>query len=167
MQLYITLFKIVKETPLDQDVEPELKKVFQEWLLNQSDDKLNAMDMIHGHDQMFLSRYTRMAQSKWYREMIQYNPAKYITKVKIPVLALNGDEDIMVTPDENLSNIDKYLKEAGNKNYKIVRLKNHNHMFQRCVECTQNEIPSLPEAISPETLETIYNWLKNEIVTAK
>ena len=159
MNLYTLMFKTVKDIPLNTDVEPELRMKFQSWLEKQTDDELKAMNMIHGREQMFLSRYIWMAKGKWYRQMIRYNPADYITKIKVPVLALNGNKDLMVTPKENLNAIANYLKQANNENYTIIELKDHNHMFQHCIECTQMEIPTLPEAISDETLETIGKWL--------
>ena len=120
MNLYTLMFKAVKDTPLDIDVEPVLRTTFQSWFEKQPDDKLKAMDMVHGHDQMFLSRYLRIAKRDWYRQMINYNPDLYLNKITIPVLALNGDKDLMVTPTENLSSIENGLEKAGNKNYKIV-----------------------------------------------
>ncbi len=159
MNLYTLMFKVVKDTPIDVDVEPELRTTFQNWLEEQSDDELKKMNMNYGHDQMFLSRYLRMAKRDWYRQMINYSPDLYLNKITVPVLALNGDKDLMVTPTENLSSIEKGLEKAGNKNYKTVLLKNHNHMFQRCEKCTQQEIRSLPESISLETLTIIADWL--------
>lgn len=160
MQLYVALFHTVKETPIDNDIELPLQKVFEQWKKQQPENKLKAMDMVNGHDQMFINRYIRSAKTRWYRQMIRYNPAEYISKIKVPVLALNGEKDIMVTPDENLAAIAKFLDEAENKSYKTIKLEGLNHMFQHCNECTMAEIPSLPEAIAPEVLKIMGDWLK-------
>ena len=160
MQLYIALFRTVKETPLDNDIELPLQKAFEQWRKRQPEEKLKALDMVNGHDQMFINSYIRAAQTRWYRQMIKYNPAEYISKIKVPLLALNGEKDIMVTPDENLAAIATFLDEAGNKSYKTIKLEGLNHMFQHCNECTMAEIPSLPEAISPEVLKIMGDWLK-------
>ncbi len=160
MSLYTNMFKAVKNTPIEIDIEPVLDSVFTMWRSKQSEENLIAMRMDDGRDLDFIYRYKKIAVKPWYRQMIQYNPEVYLSNILIPVLALNGDKDIMVTPEENLNNIDRLLTKAGNKNFKTVLLPDHNHMFQHCKECTQQEISNLPEAISKETLQILANWLK-------
>ncbi|MCS7064866.1 MAG: alpha/beta fold hydrolase, partial [Fimbriimonadales bacterium] len=53
--------------------------------------------------------YTR----PWYRVFIDLNPAEYLRKVKCPVLALGGANDLQVDPDQNLPAIEKALKAGG------------------------------------------------------
>ena len=48
-------------------------------------------------------------------------------KVKIPVLAINGEKDLQVPPKENLSEIKAALQRGENKNYEIHELKDLNH----------------------------------------
>ncbi|MCW3807127.1 alpha/beta hydrolase family protein [Plebeiibacterium marinum] len=163
MNLYTCMFKAVKNTPLEKDIEPVLDSVFTIWKTEQSEENLIAMHMNDGRDQGFLYRYKNIAKKAWYRQMIRYNPEEFISNIKIPVLALNGDKDIMVTPEENLNNIERLLKKANNKNFKTVLLPDHNHMFQHCEECSQAEIPNLPEAISGETLDAMSAWLRRNV----
>ncbi len=159
MSIYTPLFKAIKNTVLDKPVDIVIDSVFQDWKAKQTEETLKSVHMDDGRDLDFLYRYKKIATTSWYRHMIQYNPADYLPRIKIPVLALNGDKDIMVTPDENLGNIEKLLKEAGNKHFKTVLMPNHNHMFQHCKECSQAEMRSLPEAISEETLDVVTEWL--------
>ena len=76
------------------------------------------------------------------------------------MLALNGDRDIMVPSDENLASIKKLLDEGGNTRYKIVELPGLNHMFQRCVTGTREEIPDLEDVFSEEALQILGDWLE-------
>jgi len=163
MALYTCMFKAVKNTPLEKDIEPVLDSVFTIWKTEQSDENLSAMHMNDGRDLDFIYRYKKIAVKPWYRQMIQYNPEEYISNIKIPVLAMNGDKDIMVTPEENLNNIERLLNKADNKNFKTILLPDHNHMFQHCIECSQEEIPRLPEAISEETLQILADWLNKQL----
>ena len=112
---------------------------------------------------MFFSRYLHQAQGRWYRKMINYNPENYIPRILVPVLALNGDKDIMVPAKENLESIKQLLDKGGNTQYKIMELPGLNHMFQRCKECTREEIPDLEDVFSEEALQIIGDWLRENV----
>ncbi len=161
MDLYSCLFSTVKETPRDSLVTPYLEVAFNHWLSRQEPDSLQAMNMVGDSKGYFIRQYMRIAESAWYREMIAYDPSQYLPQITIPVLALNGDKDIMVTPDENLASLDSLLSLAGNTQYKLVRMPGHNHMFQECIDCNRKEMGSLPEAISQATLDTLSVWLED------
>ncbi len=160
MDMYTVLFGVVKNTPLKEDLEQSLDSAFNAWYANTPKETREGLGFIEGRDNYFMSRYKYTALTPWYRQMMQYQPADYLTKITVPVLALNGDKDVMVTPDENLGNIKKCLDEAGNTKYKIVRMPNHNHLLQHCETGAPSEYLQLPEAISKETLDTIGTWLK-------
>lgn len=164
MSLYNPLFEAVKTTPLNEKPDSALHKVFRTWKAAQTPETLKAMNLVDGRDYMFITRYAYHAGQAWYRTMINYEPANYIPHIKIPVLSMNGDKDIMVPAAQSLASIESLLKKGGNKQYKIVTLEGHNHMFQHCKECNQQEIPTLPEDISQETLDTLYNWLSKTVL---
>ena len=95
---------------------------------------------------------------------MHYNPADYVPRVDVPVLALNGDRDIMVPSGPNLAMVDSLLRKGGNKHYEIVSLPGLNHMFQHCETCTQEEIPDLPDVFVEEALEEIYRFFERYIL---
>ena len=95
---------------------------------------------------------------------MHYNPADYVPKVGVPVLALNGDCDIMVPSGPNLATADSLLRMGGNEHYEIVSLPGLNHMFQHCETCTQEEIPDLPDVFAEEALEEIYRFFERYIL---
>ena len=118
-----------------------MRQAFDQWVAQQDKATLKAVNFNDGRDEMFFSRYLHQAQGRWYREMINYDPENYIPRISKPVLALNGDKDIMVPAKENLESIKQLLDKGGNTRYKIVELPGLNHMFQRCKECTREENP--------------------------
>lgn len=164
MSLYNPLFDAVKATPASEKPDSALHRVFRTWKAAQTPETLKAMNMVDGRDYMFITRYAYHAGQAWYRTMINYDPARYIPFIKVPVLAMNGDKDIMVPAAQSLASIESLLKKGGNKHYKIVTLEGQNHMFQHCKECNQQEIPTLPEDISQEALDTLYNWLSQTVL---
>src|SRR4029077_11602569 len=66
----------------------------------------------------------------WFRYFLSYDPKPTLRKVRVPVLAVNGEKDLQVPAKEDLEGIEEALKAAGNKDYKIVLLPKLNHLFQ-------------------------------------
>lgn len=157
------LFAWVYEIPLDQPLAEPLRMRFNDWAAVQSDSVLQ-MTGLKGREEMYLARYLRMADTPWYRQLMHYNPADYLPRVQVPVLALNGDCDIMVPAEPNLHSLDSLLHSGGNRHYKTVVLPGLNHMFQHCVTCRQEEIPELPDVFAEEALEEVYRFLDRYVL---
>ena len=68
--------------------------------------------------------------SPWMRFFLTYDPKPTLMKVKCPVLAINGEKDLQVPPEENLRAIEDALKAGGNKDYTVKELPGLNHLFQ-------------------------------------
>lgn len=98
------------------------------------------------------------AASPWYRFFIRYNPGKYLSKVNIPVLAINGTKDVMVNCRQNLSNVRRYL--AHDKDVTTVAVEGVNHLLLPCETGTQQEYRSIKAPVSDKVLSTIYEWLR-------
>src|SRR5690606_32235180 len=96
----------------------------------------------------------------WMRYFIKYDPATTLTKIKIPVLALNGEKDIQVSAKENLAGFNTLLTQAGNKNFKIISFPNLNHFFQLSETGGVSEYAIIEETISPEVLDIMTKWIK-------
>ena len=99
----------------------------------------------------------------WLKYFITTDPADYWSKVKCPVLALDGDKDIQVYAAQNIPAIQSALNKAGNKNVTTKIIPGLNHLFQHCTKCTVAEYAELTETISPEVLEIISKWLHQTI----
>ena len=89
-----------------------------------------------------------------------YNPADHISKLKCPVLALNGSKDLQVLP-HNLEKIDQALIEGGNANYEVKLFENKNHLFQTCETGAVHEYAEIEETIAPEVMDFVINWICN------
>ncbi len=95
--------------------------------------------------------------SPWYRTFLRTDPAEAIKDVNKPWLAINGEKDFQVLPD-NLSRI-AHL----NYNAECYLLPGHNHLFLECNTGLPQEYASLKGDISEKTLETIVNWLNSHL----
>lgn len=101
----------------------------------------------------------------WFRYFLSYDPRPTLMKVKVPVLAINGEKDLQVPAKEDLEAIDQALKSAGHKDYKIVSLPNLNHLFQTTKTGAPSEYAEIEETIAPVALQTIGDWILAHVTT--
>ncbi|MFL5328268.1 MAG: alpha/beta hydrolase family protein [Gemmataceae bacterium] len=97
--------------------------------------------------------------SPWVQYFIHCDPRASLKKVRCPVLAINGELDLQVTPKENLPAIEGALKEAGNKDVTVRVFPGLNHLFQHCKTGMPNEYGEIEETMSPEVLDVITQWI--------
>jgi hypothetical protein len=102
----------------------------------------------------------------WQRHLIGLNPADYFAKVRCPVLALNGENDVAVEAASNLAAIRQALDSGGNNNFEIASLPGHNHLFQRCETSSGTEYGQIEETLSQEALEKIESWISRHAALA-
>jgi uncharacterized protein len=99
----------------------------------------------------------------WFRTFLTLDPAPYLRKVRCPVLALNGELDLQVDPEQNLPIIERALREGGNKRITTRRLPNLNHLFQKAKTGLITEYAEIEETLNPDALETIRKWLDETV----
>ncbi len=100
-----------------------------------------------------------MFNSPGYRFYLKTDSLDFISKVKIPVLAINGDLDFFIAAKTALPKIEQGLKMAGNKNFTIKAIPNQNHWFQECKTGALSEYGTIKETINESTLKLISDWI--------
>jgi pimeloyl-ACP methyl ester carboxylesterase len=96
----------------------------------------------------------------WLTDFIKFDPQTSLSKIKCPVLALNGSNDLQVPPKENLETIETILKENGNEDVETKQLENLNHLFQESETGLPNEYATIEQTFSPNVLEIMTEWIK-------
>jgi uncharacterized protein len=99
----------------------------------------------------------------WFLYFIQMNPATYWSKVKCPVLAMNGELDLQVLPVSNLRGIQKALPKRTKIKSCFIELNKLNHLFQPAVTGRPEEYGTIQTSISESALNLISDWLIKEI----
>ena len=94
----------------------------------------------------------------WMRAFLLSDPAPYLAKVKCPVLALNGTNDLQVAADENLPAIARGLQAAHNRDVTTRALPQLNHLFQTD-PAAKADYGNIEETVSPVALQAISDWL--------
>jgi fermentation-respiration switch protein FrsA (DUF1100 family) len=95
----------------------------------------------------------------WLRYFLTLDPAQYLSKVKCPVLAVNGSLDTQVPAKENLAAIEAALKRGNNRHYVVRELPGLNHLFQTAKTGSPSEYTEIQETISPTALQMMGDWI--------
>jgi len=145
---------------LVSDKDDELIKQQLTTILNDAYESLSEEEKKEvGSREIMVEGQINVLLSPWFRYFVKYDPYPTLTKVKCPVLAINGEKDLQVPPKENLSAIENALKEGGNKNYKMVEMPELNHLFQKCETGSPNEYGNIEETFSPDAMKVIGDWI--------
>jgi uncharacterized protein len=110
-----------------------------------------------------LYSYIYGATQPWYRYFVRYNAPVVMSGIKVPVLALNGDKDLMVACEANLQNWKRYPAMGGNQDVTTVVLPGVNHLFLPCSTCDIQEYPKIKALFSQAALEAMAGWLKRKL----
>ncbi len=95
----------------------------------------------------------------WFRYFATFDPADYLLKTKVPVLALNGSLDLQVTATENLGAIQRVLAKAGNKQVTVRELAGLNHLFQPTKTGRPSEYANIETTFDEATMREIGKWI--------
>ena len=107
----------------------------------------------------FSANFLGMVQTPWMRYFLAFEPATYLEKVTVPVLAINGEKDRQVTATENLQAIGEALDRAGNDDVTLLELPGLNHLFQPADTGMPAEYGRITTTLDPALLERVTNWL--------
>jgi len=95
----------------------------------------------------------------WTATFFRTDPRPAWSKIKVPVLLLNGDKDTQVPAKANLDAASAALKKAGNKDVTARSLPGLNHLFQHADKGTLDEYQVIEETFDPATLDELTAWL--------
>jgi fermentation-respiration switch protein FrsA (DUF1100 family) len=149
------MFSIVKQEQNNTVAEEEIRKFLRAEMANMSEEEKN----LSSYSEANLDAQIEAILSPWMRFFLTYDPKPTLMKVKCPVLAINGEKDLQVPPEENLRAIEDALKAGGNKNYTVKEMPGLNHLFQTAQTGSPTEYAKIEETISPAALEFIGDWI--------
>lgn len=91
--------------------------------------------------------------------LLSIDMSKSLSKIKCPVLTINGKLDLQVDHTYNLGVLENGLT---NCKHKIVAFDGLNHLFQHCKTGSPNEYSEIEETISPEVLDVMTDWIRQQ-----
>lgn len=113
-----------------------------------------------GLDEGAVEQSIALAATPWFRSLMRIDPASYLRRTRVPVLALFGAKDLQVAADENAVALRAALAEAGNTDVEVHILPGLNHLFQRADTGGVDEYGSIEETMSPEVLNQVTEWIR-------
>lgn len=94
----------------------------------------------------------------WLNFFLDYDPQTDIAKIKIPVMAVNGSNDMQVIANSNLDAISKLLSGKNKKNL-IKEYPYLNHLFQHCQKNNALDYYKTEETFSEEVMKDMADWI--------
>lgn len=119
------------------------------------------------------ARFVDLPESETYDDIIwvrlnQYDPGPDLRKIKVPFLALYGGSDYVVPPEENVKKLERYLTEAGNRDFKVVTFSGADHGLtipsqSRRIGEGHDKSYWLWRKRAPGAIETTVDWLLQHV----
>ncbi|HRZ55086.1 MAG TPA: alpha/beta fold hydrolase [Candidatus Paceibacterota bacterium] len=149
------IFRVVREEKDAAAMETRIRQLINEQIASQTEAQRNAV----GLTDAMIEGQIRMASSPWFRDLLTYDPHPTLRAVKCPVLAVNGEKDLQVSPRDNLAAIRKALADGGNYNVKTIEFPSLNHLFQTCKTGAISEYGQIEETCHPAVLKEVSTWI--------
>lgn len=99
------------------------------------------------------------APASYYLDLAQYDPARVMHEVQVPLLVLQGLRDYQVTPDQ----LDDWLRALGPRaELTVKRYEGLNHLFLRGEGPPSPADYSKPGHVDPQVISDIAGWVRGE-----
>jgi uncharacterized protein len=149
------IYKLVKKNPDNAKATLKIRKI----LLAEEKHSSTGKNAPEATSEADIDAQIQNVISPWFRYFLTFNPVTYLTKVRCPLLAINGSLDLQVPPKEDLEAIEKAMIFGGNSHYTIEEIPGLNHLFQTATTGNPAEYSKIEETISPKALEIMGNWI--------
>ncbi|MEM6963922.1 MAG: alpha/beta hydrolase [Bacteroidota bacterium] len=151
------IFDFIQKNPTME--KAQLKEELFDILGKEYDKMSDTEKAENGDKATFLNNQIKTVMTDWFLYFMRFNPDDFLSKVRCPVLAVNGELDLQVTATENLAGIEKSLKRAGNKNFTIKEFKGLNHLFQKTATGAPAEYATLEETFNEDAMKYVTDWI--------
>ncbi len=150
------VFQVIKNETDPNVAKEKIRQIIKESLAILSEKEKEALQS----SDAAIEAQVQSVASPWFRFFITHDPKTVLRQVKCPVLALNGELDRQVLPQDNLPAIAQALREGGNTHFMVKELPGLNHLFQTAKTGNVDEYARIEETMAPLALETIANWIE-------
>ena len=100
--------------------------------------------------------------SPWFRYFLTHDPAPVLEQIKVPVLALFGENDLQVPAETNRAAVEAALQAGGNEAYKVEVLPGLNHLFQTSETGAVSQYSQIEETMAAAALGAVAAWIQEQ-----
>jgi pimeloyl-ACP methyl ester carboxylesterase len=147
------VFKVVENTPDNAEAKEKVKAIVKKSAA--ADDDANTPTLSDEQTNQFAETFV----TPWFRYFLSYDPVPALEKIKCPVLALYGGNDLQVPPAQNMPVLKKTFEESGNAKVKIEEIPELNHLFQESDTGSPSEYGRIEQTFDPRALRMIGDWI--------
>jgi uncharacterized protein len=140
------LFRAVRDAPDSAAVVDRMRTLL-------TSEALAALGAARDQRDLTVAEFSR----PWMRYFLRYEPATVLSRLGIPVLALNGSLDHQVPSAENLAAIRVAL--AKNPHPTVREIPGLNHFFQTARTGAIGEYDGIAETFAPNALAMVSDWI--------
>jgi pimeloyl-ACP methyl ester carboxylesterase len=155
------MFAVLEQEPDDAKALQKMRELSEKTIAALSEEERKSLGE-DGNSEAVSAQLSQVT-NPWFRYFLTYDPRPTLAKVKCPVLAINGEKDLQVPPQQNLPEIEKAVRSGGNSHVTLVELAGHNHLFQHCESGAPSEYAKIEETLSPEALSAIGDWIDAQL----
>lgn len=160
-RLQQAVIEVLNRVKDDRNAETELRRLLIGHVATLSAAEKRSV----GDPTTFVENQVKQWLMPGFRYYVSFDPAQALSNVRCPFLALNGENDLVVSCTRNLAAIKSALERGGNTDITVKALPRLNHLFQTCETGTFDECPRIEETISPVALQEMAAWLEQKAAT--
>ncbi|MBL8855670.1 MAG: hypothetical protein JNK57_17010, partial [Planctomycetaceae bacterium] len=153
--LQAKIFSIIRDQP---DVEAG-KREARNILFSEYTKLTDEERKLAGSAETFVEQHSSLIGMPWFRYFLTFDPQTVFAKVKCPVLALTGEKDLQVPPEQNLPAIEEGLLQGRSHDVTVKELPSLNHLLQTATSGLVTEYGEIEETIAPMALKEVADWL--------
>jgi len=158
---------------LVDDVVAKLTIVLDKIIAGEPDDDIRSavedllavpspMYQLAGDKEAAIQTVFASTKSPWMVEFLKLDPRVALAQVRCPVLALNGTKDLQVDADQNLTEIERVLREER-VDVTATRCEGLNHLFQPADTGAVAEYASIETTFDESTMRDIAAWVRSKM----
>ena len=151
------MFRVAYKYADSDSLKSKLYEAYNAWAKMDSI-YFSTLGVKYDHFRFPIYMYTMQATTPWYRFFVRYDPAKYLKAVQCPVLAINGDKDVMVDADTNLTNWKRLIPQGVPVD--TIKMKGLNHLLLPCQKGTPDEYSKIKENIPEAVLQKVLEFIR-------
>ncbi|MBI9044811.1 MAG: alpha/beta fold hydrolase [Anaerolineaceae bacterium] len=163
LELQQRIFNALKTDEGWDEIEPLLKEQFRAEIEALPEEQQNQIDNIEDYVNTIYTSQISSLQTPWFEYFLSYDPVPTLEKIDVPVLAIFGELDLQVPPEQNAIIMKTALENAPSTDIQVITLPKANHLFQEAISGSVDEYAQLDKEFIDGFLELILDWISQRV----